>query len=536
MRITSFFALSTLALFACRSDNNNTTDGNNNGDGNGSNGGAVKIQDVQNDMMAPGTDVSLHGVVVTAIDTFGGKTGDFWVEEPEGGEYSGIHVYGANTSDVANLALGDVIDLAGAVKSEFALTSDTTGRTVTELEPAQGGQITITKTGSGQVPAPHMIDALAIGQLAETSPPSATSPRSMEWEKWEGVLITVTNVSALNDPKCVGSACSDPTLENFGITGDGVVESSLAAFPNDGGSPPHDTIARGDCLAGVTGVVDYFFDYLILPRQTSEVMTGGSACPVENSPALCGDNMDNDGNGFTDCADNSCMIASSSCRTDTTITAIDQAADANPTNPTLPTGAVSISGACVTAVPGGNSSVYIAAAGTATSDGGLFVFGSGTTLPNGVAPGSLVDVIGTVTAFKASNSTAPEPQVELKNLQLTKVSGTCTPVPKNIASDMSAFTMDANGHPLIGSLVTLHPVGHNFKITTANTTSNKFGVLTQNGTNVKFGVSLLPSMTVLGAVNDCFDQITGIWTYDTTGAGSYEILPTTMPTAAAVCL
>src|SRR4051794_13951074 len=95
MRLTTFLALSSLAILGCRSDSNNNSDGNNNGDGNGSNGGTVTIQMVQNDAMAPGTPVSLKGVVVTAIDAFGGKTGDIWVEEPEGGTYSGIHVFGA---------------------------------------------------------------------------------------------------------------------------------------------------------------------------------------------------------------------------------------------------------------------------------------------------------------------------------------------------------------------------------------------------------------------------------------------------------
>ena len=88
---------------------------------------------------------------------------------------------------------------------------------------------------------------------------------------------------------------------------------------------------------------------------------------------------------------------------------------------------------------------------------------------------------------------------------------------------MSTFATDAGSHPLIGSLVTLTPAAHNFKITTANTATNKFGVFTENATTIKFGVSLLPSMTVLGMANDCFDSITGIWTYDTAGAGSYDL-------------
>ena len=83
MRISSFLAFSTLglAIVACRSDSNNNTDGNPGG-GDGSSGTSVTIQMVQDDSMAPGTPVTLRGVVVTAIDTFGAKTGDFWVEEP----------------------------------------------------------------------------------------------------------------------------------------------------------------------------------------------------------------------------------------------------------------------------------------------------------------------------------------------------------------------------------------------------------------------------------------------------------------------
>jgi hypothetical protein len=526
MRITSFFALSTLALIACRSDSNSTTDGNNGGDG--SNSGAVKIQDVQNDAMPPGTAVSLSGVIVTAIDTFGAKTGDFWVEEPEGGAYSGIHVFGAQTSDVAALQVGDVVDISGAVKDEFALTSDTTGRTLTELKPAMGGQITLTKTGSGQVPAPTVVDALMIGQISDAD--MGGPMFSAEWEKWEGVLVTVNSVSALSAPKSFGSTMPPPADNySFGITGVAKVEGSLTDITMS-------NISRTTCM-NVTGVVDYFFDYLILPRSAADMSTTATGCPA--AEAACADSIDNDGNGFADCKDNSCIINDGTCHMATTIQALDQAADANPAMPTLPTGDVQISGACVTAIPTSTnpSSMYIAAAAMAAPDGGIFVFGGGTPLPSGVTVGSKVDVVGTVSSFKSTGSTAPEGQLEIASLQVTKVTGTCNPTPGGtITSDMSTFTQDANGHPLIGSLVTLTPTGHTFKITTANTATNKFGMLTENGTTVKFGVGLLPSSTVLGAVNDCFASITGIWTYDTNGTGSYEILPTVMPTKVGTCL
>ena len=171
--------------------------------------GGQHIQDVQNDTMTPGTPVALSGVIVTAIDGFGAKTGDIWVEEPGGGPFSGVHVFGAPLDQVSALALGDIVDIAGAEKDEFAymgnmgVGGDTSGRSVTELKPVTGGMMTVTKTGTGTVPAPEMVDALAIGQKA------TQAERDAEWEKWEGVLITVTNVSATSAAKCVAVACSD---------------------------------------------------------------------------------------------------------------------------------------------------------------------------------------------------------------------------------------------------------------------------------------------------------------------------------------
>jgi len=140
MRSTSLLVsglAGTLALVlssgvGCRgSDNGSTPDTNN--------GGGDKIQDVQNDAMAPGTAVNLKGVVVTAVDTFGAKTGDFWVEEPEGGLNSGILIFNkANAIDVSALVPGDIVNVTGGVKEEFALSSDTSGNTDTEIGPPTG--------------------------------------------------------------------------------------------------------------------------------------------------------------------------------------------------------------------------------------------------------------------------------------------------------------------------------------------------------------------------------------------------------------
>ena len=57
---------------------------------------AATIQDVQSDAMPVGASVSLSGVVITAIDLYGARTGDLWVQDPAGGPFSGIKVYGVH--------------------------------------------------------------------------------------------------------------------------------------------------------------------------------------------------------------------------------------------------------------------------------------------------------------------------------------------------------------------------------------------------------------------------------------------------------
>jgi hypothetical protein len=523
MRLTSLIAVLSLSILACgRSDDTSTSDGQGSGSGSGN---TVTIQQVQSDDMAPGTAVALGNVVVTAIDEFGAKTSDIWVEEMGGGKRSGVHVFKAANADVMMLTIGDVINLKGAIKSEFALTgsnADTSGRTVTELEPASGGAIVITKTGQTATITPDKVDALAIGQMYDSSM-SATgggTAFSNAWEDWEGVLIELDNVSAQGVPKGFGTQPFAADAYSFGITGVAKVEGSLTDITASG-------IARTTCFSNMTGVVDYFYDYLVFPRSSADFATGGTGCPAAES--VCTDGMDNDGNGFTDCADNGCIISTASCRSAVTINSLDTATDASPTAPTLPA-AVGLTGRCVTAVAGNN--FYIADAGLAVADGGAFVFGGA---PAALAAGNTVDVIGTTSMFKQSGSTAPEPQLEINGLQVTKDVAPCTVAAATPNLTAAQLTADATGHKWIGSLVTITSAnGGNFKITTAQTSSAKFGVLTQGSTTFKFGPTLLSAIDPNPA-NTCYAAITGIWTYDTSGAGSYEILPTVPPTALASC-
>ena len=511
MRLASFALTSGLFLIGCRSDGTSTTDGPAGGDA----AGSVKIQQVQNDAMAPGTAVSLSGVVVTAIDNYGVKTGDIWVEEPEGGPFSGVHVYKADTGQVAALQLGDIVDVTGAVKSEFALTSDTTGRTVTELEPAMSGQfIQVTKTGSGTVPMPAVVNALDIGMMSDVG---NNGDRTMAWEQWEGVLITLSNVSAVNAPKCVGSACSDPLLQNFGITGVAQVESSMAAFP--------DGIVRTTCLANVTGVVDYFFDYLVLPRTTSEVSTGGTSCPPpEATPQLCENTTDDDGNGFADCNDDGCVVGDTTCRAQTTVSSLDTMASGS-----LPTGGLEIGSSenlYVTAIATNGRDFWVSkfsgTTPTAAQNEGMYVFG-GSTLPSTITVGKQVSLIGKIKDY--NNDTMGNSLREFSPLQVTAGAGSVNPttiVP--IAMQASALA-DAK---FVGSMVVLT----NVKITTAQTAANHTtGVAQQGTTTFHYGGSIFQDAS---AANTCYASIKGIWTYDVFD-NDYELMPIAAGTAGTGC-
>jgi len=512
--LATFLGLALLG--ACRSDNNTTIDSStpsNDGKiptGDGPPSGPVKIQDVQNDSMPPGTAVSLSGVVVTAIDAYGAKTGDIWVEEPAGGPFSGVHVFGAPNATVATLKVGDIVDISGAQKDEFALTSDTSGNTETELEPGPNG-MTVTKTGTGTVPTPTVVDALAIGQMAT---PAA---RATEWEKWEGVLITVNNVSALSSPSCGSqNPCTDQN--EFKITGGAEVESTLAALPTTG-------IASQACVASVTGVGSYFFQPLILPRATTDVALNGTGCPAaENTAAVCSDTIDNDGNGFADCLDNGCVVAAPACRMTTSITAVQA------TTPTMP---VEIDNVYVTGIAHNGRSFWISTNLQAAPNEGLYVFNS-QTLDPAVVVGAKVNVIGKISEF--NDDTMGGTLTELAPLQITVVAAPTTPPLPVLGKAASDLLVPATAPTYESVLVTLT----NVAITTVGTAANGFvATAKQNGTTFSIGTDIIQ---LAAADEKCYATITGFWTNleagssgATTKPNAFGFIPMTLGTVGATC-
>jgi hypothetical protein len=493
MRITTLALLGLgLSLVACRGSKNNGGDDGGDDDGGGDAQPAidarvpvnVRIQDIQSDSMPKGTVVKLKEVVVTAIDKFGTRTGDFYIQDPAGGERSGVHVFGAPLAQVATLTVGDLIDIEGAEKDEFALSSDLSGRTVTELKSVTGGMMLITKKGSGTVPAPVAVDALAIGQL-ETQ-----AERDAAWEKWEGVLITVNNISAFGSPVVVSSSNPDPTNKTLGVTGDLTLQSALADFPAG--------IAADSCIASATGILDYFFNYLLYQRATDDVVMGGTGCPPkENTPELCADNVDNDGNTFKNCYDNNCIAPLDTCRPVTAISAIQTAL------PTLP--GVELRDVYVTGVSFNKRDIWVSTSPTAAPNEGIYVRGAtGTMVDASVVAGARVSVIGR--ALESNNDAVGETQTQIVKISVTagQPPVALTPVSTQVAATLAQST---TGEPFESVLVTLT----NVKVSVAGTSGNFYvGELEQNGTKFLSDDDIL---RLTDAVGTCYATITGIWTY-----------------------
>lgn len=469
------------------------------------------IQNVQSDALADGSEVLLQGVIVTAIDSFGARTGNFYVQEPGGGPFSGVLVFGAKVADVATLSIGDVVDISNAEKDEFLPPGDTTGRTVTELKPISGGTMVITKSGKVTPPAPYELPLLQIAAM-----PAAM--RDAELEKWEGVPVVARNIAQLTATRVVGS--TDPTFFEFNTNGTVRVDTSLAAFPSG--------LAADSCLASVTGMGDYFYNYKILPRSTSEVVTGGTGCPAPEAGATaCKNGMDDDLDGFPDCGDFSCQQDfTSTCQVNATVAQTQLGT--YPPNAAAPN-LVLLTDVFVNAVTTSTDStrqnlksVWVSDSRTAAPSAGVQVFVGRGTIPAEVVIGATIDVVGTVVEFDNTGSSGDKlteitnPALRFKAAPadpLTPISGVAITVAKDIG---------AAGEPYEGTLMTFT----NLKVTAINTTTEE----------VTLSDTAVPANTITVdddiwdyaagdyALNRCFSSVVVIASLNT-AANTRMILP-----------
>jgi hypothetical protein len=195
------------------------------------------IYDIQGEFLPLNTQVNVLGVIVTAKATEG-----LFLQEPDGGEYSGVWVYvGDKGPDISGLELGDEVDLVG-------ITGDFEG--LTEVDASLGE---VTATGNkGLLPAPELVDLAVLG-----SPETA--------EPWEGVLVRIEG-----EPLGVED---EPGFDEFAV-GDMVdqllIDKLIYNVYDNGADFP--LFGVGASFTAITGPLHYAFgDFKIEPRMVGDL-------------------------------------------------------------------------------------------------------------------------------------------------------------------------------------------------------------------------------------------------------------------------
>jgi hypothetical protein len=208
-----------LTLAACltpvQKDGGSETGGDDSGGGTGS---SVSIFDVREGRVADGESVTVAGVLVssplTRADKDSGRSDGFFVQDPAGGERSGLYVWSqgqfGNELDVQE---GDELTISGRISEYFGWT---------ELVVGDASSITI--TGAGTLPAPA---DLGDGVGAD-------------WEAWESVPVTL----------------QDQTVESVNEYNTGTLTAGIGI---DDGFVYNDYDCRGH-YASVTGVIFYTYE------------------------------------------------------------------------------------------------------------------------------------------------------------------------------------------------------------------------------------------------------------------------------------
>lgn len=198
--------------------------------------------------LQPGDDVTVYGLVVTALEATG-----FWAQQPGAARFGGTYVF-TNSLPFA-LAPGDVVNIDG-VYEEFDNNGSSTARedTLSELiaTSSTGG---FTMVGTTAVPAPVEVSVAELGDPARR-------------EELEGMRVRLADTGPL--------AVSQTTSGNFGEfyveAAPGAREQNIDnAFVDLDSAFP--ALAVGDQIDSVTGLLVFNFDeHKVAPRTASEVV------------------------------------------------------------------------------------------------------------------------------------------------------------------------------------------------------------------------------------------------------------------------
>ncbi len=192
------------------------------------------IHDIQQGMVPTGTRVHLAHVVVTAPPT---PWGDMFVQELEGGPWSGVFVSIADPDDLA-LAIGDLVTLDGTYNESYGTST---------IFVDSGGDVTL--VGTVEPPEPILVapDAIATGGASA--------------ESYEGVLVRVTNVDCV-DP----NPDSPEDYGEFTVTGGLRVDDMYFDFYE------RFMPEAGDPIDEIAGVLHYTWsNFKLEPRSAFDI-------------------------------------------------------------------------------------------------------------------------------------------------------------------------------------------------------------------------------------------------------------------------
>jgi hypothetical protein len=262
---------------------------------------AVAIARLQNPQhpqaVAAGCTVKVEGAVVTSpVFVTGTNQQNFYIEDPSGGQWSGIFVrVGQGTVDVAP---GDVVTLSGKVEEYYGKT-----RLVVT---------SVTKTGTASVPEPVLVTPAQVNDQGSLS------------ESLEGVLIKLENVQ-VTDKVFPGTDGKDHG--DFLVAAQSELDKKLVIgwdFKHGYACPEGQTVCNpaedkrkvGDIFNSITGLLDYSFehfrlqprtdaDLVLRPANPDDLDNDGVPNASDNCPqAYNPDQSDNDADGMGNACDN----------------------------------------------------------------------------------------------------------------------------------------------------------------------------------------------------------------------------------------
>lgn len=176
--------------------------------------------------------VTLENVVVTeASSDFDGNS-VFWVQDEGAGDWSGLYVFlRPNTAAQVTINRGDVVNLQGMISEYYDYT---------ELVIGDAADVEVVSN-----------NAVPLSTVLAESP--------SDWEMYEGMLITLENATI-----GAGGQYGQYAISNFtGIK----LDDELYRY----------TIAEGDVVAQLTGVVYYSYgEFVLLPRDSFDVGQDGT--------------------------------------------------------------------------------------------------------------------------------------------------------------------------------------------------------------------------------------------------------------------